>query len=232
MSTGHVTFQSGDNILHGAIDWNAAQDRPTILSIHGSRPGSRDSITYLTPSLVEAGFSCFRFDLSGHGDSPGAQDANVKQFVDDAIAALQFMDKTKPLTVIGASMGGHIAVELLAHANIQNLVLICPALYSAEAYEALYDIRSRWLLRNITQDAPVLKQLDGYKGRLLHIIGEQDTIIPPEVTELFHTRTSQAAYKDFMVVPDAPHALRLYFPDHPAEKERVVKRIVDFLTAG
>lgn len=234
MNSEQVTFQSGTNTLHGTIDWNEAKDPPTILSIHGSRPGDRNSITYLTPPLVSAGFSCFRFDLSGHGDSTGAQDSNVRQFVDDAIAALAFVDKTRPLTIIGSSMGGHIAVELLTHAHIANLVLLCPALYSAEAYEAPYDVRSQWLLKDITQDAPVLKKLDDFKGRLLHIFGLQDTVIPRKVTELFHTRMPQAAEKDFIVIPDAPHALRLYLAEleHVSEKEMIVQKIIRLLTTA
>lgn len=219
-----VTFQSHGDRLIGTIDYNEAGDKPTVLWLHGSNPGGSRRTT-LTTRFAEAGHSAFRFDLSGHGDSEGAQDLPITRFVDDAVTALQFMDREKPLTLIGSSMGGHIALELLNHARVENLVLFCPAAYLPEACQLPFGFNR---CMKTEPDAPVFAALRNYTGNLLHIIGEHDAVIPVHVTALYKKFSERAKKREFIVVPEVEHAFTSWFEQYPEKKRALFQTIVDF----
>ncbi len=81
-------------------------------------------------------FGCTRFDYSGHGRSGGRfEDGTIGDWLDDA-AAIFTKVTAGPQIVIGSSMGGYIALLLLARllaqareqaARIKAIVLIAPA---------------------------------------------------------------------------------------------------------
>jgi alpha-beta hydrolase superfamily lysophospholipase len=84
----------------------------------------------------ERGFSCTRFDYSGHGLSSGKfEDGTIGQWLGEAEAVFTRVARG-PQIVVGSSMGGHIALLLLRRlmreapqeaARIKALVLIAPA---------------------------------------------------------------------------------------------------------
>ena len=81
-------------------------------------------------------FGCTRFDYSGHGRSGGRfEDGTIGNWLDDAAAVFTRVT-AGPQVVIGSSMGGYIALLLLARlmadapehaARIKAMVLIAPA---------------------------------------------------------------------------------------------------------
>ncbi len=81
-------------------------------------------------------YACTRFDYSGHGQSSGVfEDGTISAWLDEATAV--FTRATSgPQVVIGSSMGGYLALLMLARlkaqsaefaARIKALVLIAPA---------------------------------------------------------------------------------------------------------
>lgn len=51
-------------------------------------------------------------DLRGHGDSEASAETSMRVYADDLIALLDEIGETRPVVVVGLSMGGYIAFEL------------------------------------------------------------------------------------------------------------------------
>lgn len=220
-----ITFQSGSETLVGTIDWNANRDKPTVLWMHGSKPGGNRATTF-TQKLAQSGPSCFRFDFTGHGDSSGPL-PTLYQLENDARNALEILDKTKPLTIIGSSLSGHIALSLLAHANIKNLVLLCPAVFPDRSKHADYHDRRIKLTDNT---AKPFAYLHSFTGNLLHIIGEHDTVIPAAVTEAFKSCSTNTKRREFIVIPEMAHSFTPWFEAHPDKKMALFMKMINFIT--
>lgn len=223
-----IIIQSGNHKLVGTIDWNANKGKPTVLALHGSRPGDRQSPAYYTKFLAENGHSSLRFDYSGHGDSPGNTNVSLRELIHQATDALYLLDTEKPLTVIGGSLSGAIAVHMLEKRPITNLILLCPAAYQPKAYDVSYDERWDWRVQT-QNDAPVFEILRQFTGNFLHIIGSEDELISKHVTNLYVDNSTQAKSREFIEIPEAPHYFCQFLAEHPKEKQDVLERMLILL---
>lgn len=96
-------------------------------------PGYASDMTGTKALAVEAwakahGRACFRFDYSGCGASPGEfEDYTLADWRDDALAVVDHLDG--PVTLVGSSMGGWIAllVALARPERVAAIVGIAPA---------------------------------------------------------------------------------------------------------
>ena len=231
MDVENFTFHCGAETLAATIHWNTAKNKPTVLSLHGGGTGTRTRAAYLLAALAAAGHSCLSFDHSGQGDSSGElQKSSMQKRLQEALAATAFMDRTKPLTVMGSSMGGPTAMALTRHCSIQNLILFCPALYAREAFDVPFDAGFTGILRRensfLHTDTALL---ENYRGNFLHIIGDADTVIPPGVTQTYQKHVINAASCEFVTVKDAPHLLHPFFQAHGTEQAMIIKKILALL---
>ncbi len=125
-----VDFSGVDGITLIADEWNrgstAAADRPTILMLHG---GGQNRFSWKNTGqiLADEGFHVVAMDSRGHGDSdraPGA-DYGVDTLTADVMHVLDAIGR--PVTIIGASMGGLTGI-LAAHRagpdKVTQLVLV------------------------------------------------------------------------------------------------------------
>lgn len=227
----NITFQSCGETLVGTIDWNAQKTKPSVLFLSGSLPGDRSYASYLTTALAEKGLSCFRFDYAGHGESSGTlEKATINHLVQQAVDALPFMDKDKPLVFIGASLGGGPALELLSHVNVDTMILLAPGAWTEEGYAAPYENRYDYHVNN-EDDAkrcPAFAKLKQYTGKFMHVIGGLDDVIKPEVTKQMKLNSMNATCH-FHVIEGAGHRLRLWLLENPEEKDRFVEMIIAFI---
>ncbi|MCV9962130.1 alpha/beta hydrolase [Pararhizobium sp. BT-229] len=80
------------------------------------------------------GAACIRFDYSGHGASGGAfTDGTISRWLEESLAVVDHVNPDR-MVLIGSSMGGWIALRLIAElrargegGRIAGLVLIAPA---------------------------------------------------------------------------------------------------------
>jgi len=224
----NITFPCGEETLAGTIDWNANRDKPVFMSLHGGGTATRDRVAYLTKLIAESGYSCIRFDHSGNGESTGTVRQNsLKKRLAEALAASRFMDQTLPLTVMGNSMGGAMAMELTRQLNIKNVILFCPALYAVEAFEVPFDERFTEILRSensfFKTDTALL---ENFSGNFLHVISEDDTVIPKGVTELYERHIMNAASRKFIRIPGSEHQLHPFLAGNEAIREPILKDII------
>lgn len=226
------TFPCGAETLAATIDYNAAKDKPTILSLHGGGPSARTRAEYLCKALAARGHSCLRLDFSGSGDSSGVMiQSSLQKRTSEALEAYKLLDQAKPATILATSMGGHVALEMLAHVPVANLFLFCPAAYVDAAFTAPFTEEFTNILRarNDFSAARVFKNLRGFTGNLLYFIGSEDAIIPPEVTQLYEENSLHAAQKDFLVLEGAPHPLHKFLPENPAVLNAVLEMLQNTL---
>jgi pimeloyl-ACP methyl ester carboxylesterase len=222
------TFQVGLNRLTGTID----QPEPPVpvrwLSLHGAGTAHRGLVHYLAEHLTAHGQALLRFDFSGHGDSAGKlPDSTLTQRLAEAKAALQFMDTSSGISLIGSSMGGHIAARLTQHVAVKHLILFYPAAYTRAAETLPFTEQFSAAIRvpGSYHDALAYAALQTFTGHLTIIIGSEDTVIPPEVIERYLQACPHAQSHRLLTIPGAPHRVHGWLDAHPALKATVLAAV-------
>ena len=143
----HV-LDCGDGVrLVGLHSKQPARARGLVVLIHGWE-GSHDSayLLSLACTLFDAGYNVFRLNLRDHG---GTHDLNEELFhsarLDEVLGALQAihrLDSTRPVFVVGFSLGGNFALRLGLRGHERGVapnlaVGICPAINPGATLHAL-----------------------------------------------------------------------------------------------
>jgi len=102
---------------HGRIAWTETEgEGPAVLFIHGNS-SAREMFGRQFESEIGRRYRLIAFDLPGHGESSDAPDPaatySIHGFADAAIAFLDARGISQAV-VVGWSLGGHVALELLA----------------------------------------------------------------------------------------------------------------------
>jgi len=233
MPTSLITFSAGQETLSGRLSLSRNQAKPTVLFLHGAGISNKDRYYPLSHHLLEKGVSSFAFDFSGQGESTGhLQKSSLEKRVQEAETALQFFDLSQPLTVVGASMSGHIALELLGrHPEIETIILFCPALYALEAFRPAFDSGFSDIIRmpNSWRKSAVLEHLREFTGNFLVAIGEEDTVIPEGVIELLVENSEKAKKRELVRLPGITHQLLPAINADPALLSMVSEKMLEFL---
>ena len=106
-------------------------------------------------------------------------------------------------------MGCHVALEMLTDPRIENLILFYPAIYTDESYEISFDEKFTEIIRKHEswRNTSVLNNLHNFKGNILVVWGDKDSVIPKEVVDLIISSARNARYKELFIVPDGEHLL-------------------------
>ncbi len=139
--------------------WPGVQpERGSLLLIHGLG-GSTFSWRKISPQLAEAGYNVYAVDLPGFGRSPAKESLDLSRtgFASILWSFWSSQNPPKPLFLLGHSMGGGIALQMVGddRENIEGLVLIAPALQEPEGGFWTYFLRFRpvrriggWIMGN------------------------------------------------------------------------------------
>lgn len=116
----------GDKLCGVLSSVTGDKSKPMIILCHGFS-SSKDSNTYILfeKRFNDKGFSTFRFDFYGHGESEGKfEDITVSEAVDDTISAIKFLKGREHIKfgLIGSSFGGMTA--LLTAAKSKHLSVL------------------------------------------------------------------------------------------------------------
>lgn len=106
--------------------WDSEKDAPAVLFIHGNS-ASKEAFIHQFESPLLQNYRLVAIDLPGHGESDDVVDldtvcstATFAQIIADVIPALGL----KKVTIVGWSLGGHLAIEILAQGTaLTGLVL-------------------------------------------------------------------------------------------------------------
>lgn len=98
-------------------------DGPPVVLLHGSGQ-TRHSWTRAAQELADGGFLVVNVDVRGHGDSDWAGDGTypMQVMVEDLCTVVDQLDA--PPAVVGASIGGVIAMLATEHRQLRGLVLV------------------------------------------------------------------------------------------------------------
>jgi fermentation-respiration switch protein FrsA (DUF1100 family) len=198
-----ANFQAADGTkLHG---WYVPREKPkaTILFCHGNA-GNITHRADILKNLHDIGASVLIFDYRGYGRSDGKpSEAGV---LADARAARAWLAKREniaqsDIVMMGESLGGAVAVDLAAKDGAKGLVLISTFtnLPDLAAYHYPF-FPVRLLMRTKLNAAG---QIAKYKGPLLQMHGQVDTIVPIK----FGRKLFEAANepKKFLLFPHHDH---------------------------
>lgn len=202
----YFTFPAGEETI-SAVTYSETEDQlPDVLFLHGASTAMKDRIKYLADDFVKRGQALMAIDFSGHGESTGKlNESSLKKRINEAHAAMKYMDPTKPLTIIGSSMGGHIALEMLKTGRVETLILFCPAVYSDESVDLQFDGGFTEAIRkaNSWESSSLFDELQKFYGRFFIVIGHEDTVIPHGVLTKLIASATKAKQKELIFVPEA-----------------------------
>lgn len=104
-------------------------DGPTIILVHGFSVAGFTFDDWIAP-LTAAGYRVIVPDMFGHGYSERISSPHTKEvYVDQIAKLLEVLLVTKPVHIVGSSMGGSIATSFAARyqARVKSVTLIAPA---------------------------------------------------------------------------------------------------------
>ena len=229
----HGVFPAGDETI-AYTQFNPERPTRRALCLHGAGKASKQRYFYLGEAGAAAGTGFFCFDFSGHGDSTNSiSQSSLAKRCSEAEAAFQFMGEPHPSILIGTSMGGYIALEMLKVVQPEYLVLICPALYAARAFDVPFDQRFSDIIRapDSFENNDILPRIASFSGNVLLLIGDQDDIIPARVMELYEQAFISAKIVKSVVIREAPHAIHAWAALSQENADTVTRIILDFISS-
>ncbi len=118
---------------HCELYCEATGDGPPVLFVHGF-PLSGEMWRPTVQRL--SGLRCIVPDLRGHGRSDATPDATISIYADDLAALLDGLGETRPVALVGLSLGGIIAFEFFRrHRRRLRALAIVDARAAAETPE-------------------------------------------------------------------------------------------------
>lgn len=247
-----ITFKNKGAKLFGIFHRPLAPPPyPTIVFAHGlagHKTGRYRVYVDLATELCKRGFGVFRFDFRGSGDSEGDfETITPYDEVSDLLQAIEFI-KTDPdvdvnrIGLFGRSFGGIVAVLAAAKIpdTIKSIALWAP-LYSTKQWKEM------WTVVQANPDLEDYRTINGQLGGipffeelfqidiepsfkkldsipLLHIHGEQDTVVLPSHAEEYEEgRKGVKAISKFVRLPETDHDLT-----KRAERYMAIKETVDW----
>ncbi|MDY6774235.1 MAG: alpha/beta fold hydrolase [Candidatus Nanohaloarchaea archaeon] len=235
-------FDSEGDRLFGILH-RPEESRGLVLILHGftgDHIGSNYYFVDLARKLSDSGFSVFRFDYAGSGNSEGVfREQGLDRTVRDAGNALEYLEDvgavTRPLSLVGHSKGGSTAILLAGEREVDSMVMWSTVssyrdLWTEEEIEnveeedtlTLYGFRwdAERAFEEFEYDFP--DRVSDLEIPTLFIHGEKDGSVPPEHSEELYESSSEP--KDLLKLENSDHL----FSD-PGEREKLIERTVDWI---
>lgn len=191
----HADTLSGDSPLH-------------LFGIHGGGASNRSVWDGLRQSLWQRGVGSTALDCVGHGQTGGVFAESSLQRRSHQVRSVMASAGVRPTALAGISMGAYNALRLSEELDVQALILIVPGIYTPEAHEVPFGPDFSAIIRRPRSwvDSDAWDILGRFRGRLLVIAGEQDSVIPLEIPERLHAAATRASRRELLVVPGAGHS--------------------------
>jgi len=229
-STLPFTTRFGTSFLVGDIFSN--DSTANVVVLHGAGISSRKRFYSIRARLFKHGISSLAFDMIGHGDTGGTlSESSLKNRTLQAKSVINSRQLSEPLSLIGTSMSGYTAVKLTQYFDIQNLILLVPAIYSRRAYSLPFGDDFSKVIREKKSwfDSDAWGILNNFRGNLLLITAENDDVIPKDVVERIFESATISRNKVIHEVQGSPHQILSYLAERPQMFNEVIKQIVNIL---
>lgn len=252
----YVTESLSAYSVEGRILYNSSRDSPWVLSVHGAR-ADYTKANAVSFGLQERGISLLGMNLSGHNDASPLplEKTNLLNNIAEAEAFYKYLDRSQSKVLIGYSLGGTVALELLRrHADeVSHIILFYPGVYSKDAYDKNFGEAFSSVIRKpfSYRDNDILKVLDGYAGKLLVVKGQYDGVesaepgksagevvvdgkkhyspIPKEVFDLLMAADMPQKNKRLIEVPGVGHSVILWMRENPRDAATLLDELAAFI---
>lgn len=211
--------------------------RATVLFLHGNAE-NLSSHVHAVSWLPAQGYAVLALDYRGFGLSQG--NANVDAIHQDAAAALAWLSAqqpaaTGPLIVYGQSLGGSVAIRLVAQADAAQRqrisALVADSAFSSYrgiAREKLAQVWLTWplqaplslLISNRYSAVDVVDRISPIPLLLLH--GENDVVVPFSHSQRLYAEAQEP--KELWLIPGGQHI-------DLTRRESVRQRLLQYLDA-
>ena len=210
-------YSEGINLagyFSSAID---ANNLPAVLFLHGSgKINSHKGYFEWQEFLLANGFASLFFDFRGCGNSEGNfEDSSLENRLKDAHAAADFLRNhpavnPRKISLIGGSMGGHVAIRLAEKYPIfRSIILVSAAAYSAEAEPLPLNHEFSSMIRRDDnwKHSPVFKILSEFNLPIMLVYSQNDPVIPPGVQEAYQRAVEKNPRHTILRVDKGKHDL-------------------------
>ena len=221
-----VTFTTHDGVtLHGWFVPAASTPARFTLIVFNGNAGHRGMRAPLAAALSRHGVATLLFDYRGYGDNSGSPSEDG--LAQDARAARAYVSTradvdTGRVVFFGESLGAAVALRLATETPPFALVLRSPFTSLTDIGRYHYPfLPVRWLLRD---RYPSLNRAESVSCPTLVIMGDRDSIIPPEQSRRLYA--ALAAEKRLVVIAGADHNDEALF-DGP----QLMQAVLDFVAA-
>ena len=201
-----VWFPARDGLQLNGWLVPGAPDKPLLLFFHGNAGNLSDNLEYLN-LLHGSGFPIFIFDYRGFGKSEG-EPFRENDLYQDARGALAYLEshgwRHGNMIYFGQSLGSAVALQMALEATPAGLVLessftSMKAIVKHVSPLAYYAVG--WWGINLPFDN--LAKIARIEVPLLFIHGDQDPVVPVEMTRQLYSRAG--APKMLMIISGAGH---------------------------
>jgi fermentation-respiration switch protein FrsA (DUF1100 family) len=230
-----IPFLAGHETLAATLHTGQKHLRPSVLALHGGGTSDRHGTVYLLKHLADHGISSIAFDFVGHGDSTGELiGSSLRDRYLQGEAVARALNLSSPSSLIGTSMGGHVACTLLDVLQPRNLILFCPAAYARDAQHLKFGPDFQQALRRTVDfsDSPAFTSLRQFEGSLLLVHGVDDETIPADVTQLYERSAPKATTINIIRLCSVGHKLHDYLRKPSDTADRVMREIVRIIVDG
>ncbi|GAA0180359.1 hypothetical protein SH2C18_30660 [Clostridium sediminicola] len=203
-----------------------------IFFLHGAGKSDRKRFEPLRQLFYEKGFSSCAFDFIGHGETGGSlSESSLSERTKQASTIIDHIKTDEPLTIIGTSMSGYTSIKLLERYNIDNIILFVPAAYDKDAYTLPFNHKFTNCIRKERsyKQSDAWKILNEYKGNLLIIKAENDTVIPDEVINDYYESALNAKLRKIITVKNSPHGILSYIMEHTEQQKNLIDEIIKII---
>lgn len=207
---------------------------PTAVLLHGAGTGSKKRLLPLLSAFAERGCRTLAFDFSGHGRSTGRlSELSLRRRFEQAVAVIDAHAGAGPLALVGFSMSGQTAADLVRHygRRVTSVGLCAPGVFAATAWEEPFGDGTGTFTKVLRtpgswRNSSALPTFRGFEGRAVLVTPGTDDVIPAEVTEAVEEALCTRARYSRLELPDAAHKLGLWFRDHPEDGRRLVTELL------
>ena len=206
------SFKNSRSLTLAAIYEGEDKKAPTVVICHGYA-SSKDSVSQrdISKRLIKSGFSVYRFDFTGCGQSQGSIENLVPSVgLDDLNSAIADFGK-KEFILCGTSFGGYVAILYASQHILLALALKCPVSDYPAVLEANQeeDKESRRKILAESQKIDIYQLASKIKVPTIIVHGDTDEIVSlSQSNKLIKTLGSKV--KKLKIIEGGVHRLKAF----------------------